>query len=331
MKNVKKIICFILATLFLTACGNTEEAVSQDAVLSETTVTMTLGETMMLSVQNYESGIIWVSSNAQVAAVSDAGEVTAAGIGSAAVTAKLDGEVSLSCLVSVEAGESNVQSISVTSYYSSSSDITIDYQSEGTAVLRASCLPSANGEKLIWASSNENVATVDQNGNVTAHANGVTEITVTAMNAVSGSCTIRVKNAPSNAAEASVETGESETGESASYEEYVEEETEDNSLTLPQSSPSAQSSIVISSTELYLDVAEDYQLSVEVSNAPDGTYVTWESSREAVAIVRYGRVVAVGEGIALINAYTTDGAAASCYVAVGKDAKKELRSMLGQR
>ncbi len=329
MKNVKKIICFILSALFLTACGESEETVSLQPVLSETTATMTLGETMTLSVQNYESGIIWISSNAQVAAVSDSGEVTAAGIGSAAVTAKLDGEESLSCLVSVEAGESNVQSISVTSYYSSSNDITIDYQSESTAVLRASCLPSSNGETLIWASSNENVATVDQNGNVTAHANGVTEISVTAMNAVSGSCTIRVKNAPSTASEVSVETSEGETAESGSEAEYVEEEIVDTSLDVPQSSPSAQSVIVISSTELYLEVAEDYQLSVELSNAPEGTYVTWESSREAVAIVRYGRVVAVGEGIALINAYTTDGAAASCYVAVGKDAKKEVRSMLG--
>ena len=48
------------------------------------------------------------------------------------------------------------------------------------------------------------------------------------------------------------------------------------------------------------------------------------SSDKAVAVVAKGRIVAVGEGRAVISAVTEDGAVASCSVAVGE---KEIKLM----
>jgi uncharacterized protein YjdB len=224
----------------------------------------------------------------------------------------------MSCIVSVKRGESSVSSIKVTGYYSSSSDITIDYSNTYNALLKATCTPTSENEKIIWASSDTNVATVDDSGYVTAHANGLTTITATAVNGVSGECIIRVKNASETAT-----TVEEEKGSEA--EEKEAEEEQETEAQPPVSSPSAQSNIVISSTKIYLDVAEDCQLTVALSNEPEGTFVDWSTTDRRVAVVKYGRVVAVGEGIAVISAITTDGAVANCYVAVGKKAKKELQ------
>lgn len=309
-----KIMCLALIPAFLSGCGSVEE--TAEPSLSASSLEMTLGESASIAVKDYTGDVIWSSSDETVASVGEAGEVSALSIGNAAVTARIDGDVTMSCLVTVRAGVSNVTKITVTSYYSSSSDITLDYSGAYTALLKASCTPSSENEKLMWSSSDDNIATVDAQGYVTAHANGTAAVTATAINGVYGECIIRVKNAPYDAPPRE-NTTEEDTGVISPGEEAEE--------AIPHSLPGAQSNIVISDTKVYLDVSQDYQLTVALSNEPEGTYVLWETTDKAVAVVKYGRIVAVGEGIAVISAVTTDGAAANCYVAVGKKAKKELQ------
>ena len=71
-------------------------------------------------------------------------------------------------------------------------------------------------------------------------------------------------------------------------------------------------------------MGEDCKLTYAVSNSADPT-VQWVSTDKAVAIVNDGRIVAIGEGRATISAVTSDGAVASCSVAVGKEAIRELK------
>ena len=330
MKKCLKLLTLVLcALLTFTGCGSRDENDDPQPALSSSSIELRLGETSVLAVENYRGDVIWSSSDDAIASVSQRGEISANSLGNAAVTAKIDGDKSMSCVVSVKKGESSVTSISVTSYYSSSSDITLNYQDSPSALLKANLSDAQPGEMIIWQSENESVARVDQNGNVTALANGTTKITATALNGVSGSCTIRVKNAPDQAAEPDMNATDIPENIQTENIPVVEKPTEPE-IKLPTSLPTAQSSIVISDVQVYLNVAEDKQLNVTVSNAPEGTYVNWETSNKAVAVVKYGRVVAVGEGICMISAVTTDGAATGCYVAVGKKARRELQEMLGK-
>lgn len=329
-RKILSFISLLLAAALLSACGADGGGDTPAPRLSASSLDIKLGESENLSVENYEGDVIWSSSDEKIASVSSGGLVSAVAIGNAAVSAKIDGGETMSCVVTVSAGVSNVTAISVTSYYSSSSDITINFADSPSVLLKATLTGAEPGEAIIWKSENESIATVDQNGTVTALANGVTKISASAMNAVKGECVIRVKNAPENApATEGGETRPESARESGAADETLprEEETE-TEIKLPVSLPTAQSNIVISDTEIYMSVAEDRQLSVTLSNAPAGTYVDWRTTNKAVAVVKYGKVVAVGDGVCAVSAITSDGAAASCYVAVGKTGRKQLKEML---
>ena len=133
------------------------------------------------------AAIKWSSSDDKVAFVSDAGLVTAAGKGTATVTAKaVDGEgnpikvgnreITATCKVSVR------EPIPVTS-------VTLDHTSlrlnpGDTVQLTATVLPAnADNKTVTWKSDNESVATVDENGLVTAVAGDGAATTIRAMEA----------------------------------------------------------------------------------------------------------------------------------------------------
>lgn len=67
---------------------------------------------------------------------------------------------------------------------------------------------------MIWSSSDENIATVDQNGKVTGVSEGVVKITVTSANGIKGEANIIVKNVYS----AALETFENDIKEELKYE-----------------------------------------------------------------------------------------------------------------
>lgn len=80
------------------------------------------------------------------------------------------------------------------------SEASISMQVEGTHQLNATVVPSdATNQDYVWASLDESIATVDENGLVTAVAVGGTTITATAQDGsgVYGSCTVTVSAKPS--------------------------------------------------------------------------------------------------------------------------------------
>ena len=118
-----------------------------------------------------EKTVIWNSSNNSVATVDSDGRVYAVNGGTTTITASShNGKFTASCVVTVL--------IHIT-------DINLDYHvaqiARGeTMALKATADPlEATGQPVIWHSSDPSVATVSQEGVVTAHSRGVAIITVT--------------------------------------------------------------------------------------------------------------------------------------------------------
>ena len=115
--------------------------------------------------------LTWSSSNTSVAEVDSEGKVKAVSNGNATITVKTtDGsDLSASCAVTVYR---HVKSVSL-----DKSELYIYIGQSKT--LTATVLPSTSNKSVTWTSSDESVASVDQNGLVTAVSYGSTTITVT--------------------------------------------------------------------------------------------------------------------------------------------------------
>ncbi|MCM1091421.1 MAG: leucine-rich repeat protein [Butyrivibrio sp.] len=163
--------------------------------ISAATVTLNKGEltmikgkkeTLVMSVApaNFTDEVVWKSSDETIATVSDAGIVTAKGLGEATLRVTV-GNMSASCKVLV------VQPVTSISLNKTS----LSLEAMETYTLTASVGPgTANDKTVTWSTSDENVVAVEQTGVVTALRKGTATITVTANDGsgVSRSCTVTV-------------------------------------------------------------------------------------------------------------------------------------------
>ena len=130
--------------------------------------------------------VTWSSSNKAVATVDKNGNVTAVKAGTTTITATV-GNLSASCVVTVV--------VPVTSIVLNITSKTL--KENETVKLTATVKPTdATDPSVSWASDKPNVATVDNNGNVTAVSEGVATITATA-GEMTATCTITVSNTAS--------------------------------------------------------------------------------------------------------------------------------------
>ncbi len=143
--------------------------------LDVTSKSLEEGESFSLSatvtpVTATDKSVIWTSSNTAVATVDQSGKVTAVKAGSATIIAKTaDGGKSATCVVTVIA---RVASVSL-----NKGEITLDEGESQTLVATVSP-DNATDKSVSWTSSDTAVATVDQNGKVTAVKAGSATITV---------------------------------------------------------------------------------------------------------------------------------------------------------
>ena len=128
--------------------------------------------------------VTWSSSNPTIAAVDQNGEVTAVKEGTAIITAKA-GDKTATCTVTVKKSVVAVESVTL--------DITSTILNTGeTLTLTATVKPdNATDKTVTWSSSNPTIAAVDQNGTVTAVAEGTATITAKASDK-SATCTVMV-------------------------------------------------------------------------------------------------------------------------------------------
>ena len=138
----------------------------------------------ILPVNVTNSSLKWCSSDETVAIVSKNGVVTAVGPGSCDITATCDEAVGI-CHVTVLEPIIYAESVEL-------DPVEAELQVGGTIEIRATVSPdNVTNPELTWESSDEAVATVSQNGVVTAVGPGLCDITATCGNAV-GTCHVTV-------------------------------------------------------------------------------------------------------------------------------------------
>ena len=200
-KTINKLV-FILIIFALILVGmstiikaedteNTKFALSQDAI------NVTLNGTRFLSYINKPDGelVEWESSDPTVATVEN-GTVSGLAIGTTTITATTSGGQIATCEVAVVY---NMISIGANSNNSSVSSVSLVFGEHPTETLIATVedddYVEVENAVVTWESSNPSVATVDNNGKVTAVSVGTTTITAEAVG-VSDTCEITVAAAP---------------------------------------------------------------------------------------------------------------------------------------
>ncbi len=182
-KHIQKIFrataLLTLGVLAATACDKTVYVTGVRLDRSSLTLQLNNGtksEKLTATVEPEDAenqSVTWKSSATEVAEVNE-GVVTAVSVGTATITVTtLDGSYSASCEVIVEKGTIYVSGITLDQTEIS---LTPGESSKLTATVTP---PDATDASVVWSSGDENVATVDNTGKVTAVGKGETIITAT--------------------------------------------------------------------------------------------------------------------------------------------------------
>ena len=179
--NMKNFSIFLTAVLFAAMCfSSCEQDVEVVSIeLNETTLTLAIDSSFVLTAtvkpdNATDKTVTWTSGNPLVARVEN-GIVTAVAEGTAIITATAGGKTE-TCEVTVEP---NVVIVEVESITLVPDRITLNTVGEKRQ-LNAIILPSGLNPAITWSSSNNFVASVNNNGMVTAEYSGTAIITATA-------------------------------------------------------------------------------------------------------------------------------------------------------
>lgn len=160
-----------------------------DITLNKTEGTLAVGDTETLVATIAPAGatnkmVEWSSSDESVATVDENGKVTALKAGTATITAKaLDGDKTATFTLTVKEAATSV----------TLNKTAIELSVGASETLTATIAPSGADDAVEWTTSDESVATVDENGKVTAVKAGTATITVTTKNGKTAMCTVTVK------------------------------------------------------------------------------------------------------------------------------------------
>ena len=290
----------------------------------------------------------WESEDPTIALVSATGNVTAKGPGTTTITVRAENGVSASCEVTVNSP--------ITSVRLSQTRMTLE---AGTSQqLRAMIEPvdTTDDTTLTWMSTVPSVATVDQEGNVTALREGYAIIRVETVNGISTTCRVEVvetQEVPITGVSLDQESMTLTEGESGTLNATIipGDTTDDRTLiwssdapqekcglapgtatiTVTTSNGKSDSCIVtvepreieiisvgLDHSELTMKAGRETTLNATI-NPADTTMskeLSWSTSNAEVATVEDGVVRAVAEGDAVISVTTVNGKRAECVVHV---------------
>lgn len=183
----KLYLLIIISSLVLTGCTKKVESVTISP--EEIELNADNHETYQLKAvvdpKSATKQLTWTSSNTFVATVNDNGIVQSKDIGECTITVQA-GDKSANCLVIVYDATTTLQSITFTD---ASKTISVGQSEKLTYSLK----PSFLHPKLTWASSDNNIVKVSENGTITALAEGTATITATHKD-ITGTCKITVKS-----------------------------------------------------------------------------------------------------------------------------------------
>ena len=339
-----RIACLIMAVAMavsLVGCG-----VDITSVGLPTDIVLEKGETQQLNIEYgtddkaeqekiaeaaSKLNLTWTSSDETVVTVDETGLVTAVGAGEADITVSVsDANISSTTHVKVVITPTGVEA---------PDSIELVTNGENSKALGAKMTPEdATEVKLAYESSDENVATVDENGVVTAVADGECVITTY----VTADIPATAENAEAKPVVDEVASSEAEVADSAADSEAPDnaaasepEDTTDSSFGVVPDGLSAETKVTVttkveqialSKTEGVLTVGNSVTVTATVT--PDNatnTTINWTSSDEKVATVdSNGKVTAVAAGNATITATSeSDGDVSADYaLTVNKAAAK---------
>lgn len=345
VKVFTRIACLIMAVAMavsLVGCG-----VDITSVGLPTDIVLEKGETQQLNIEYgtddkaeqekiaeaaSKLNFTWSSSDETVATVDETGLVTAVGAGEADVTVSVaDANISSTTHVKVVITPTGVEA---------PDSIELVTNGENSKALGAKMTPEdATEVKLAYESSDENVATVDENGVVTAVADGECVITTY----VTADIPATAENAEAKPVVDEVASSEAEVADSAADSEAPDdaaasepEGTTDSSFGVVPDGLSAETKVTVTTkveqitlnkTEGVLTVGNSVTVTATVT--PDNatnTTINWTSSDEKVATVdSNGKVTAVAAGNATITATSeSDGDVSADYaLTVNKAAGKQ--------
>lgn len=180
---------FLACVLVLASCNKDNAPIAVGSVsLSQTTLTLNVKQTATLTATVLpdnapEKSVMWSSSKPAVATVGNNGLVTAVSLGTTTITATAGGK-SATCTVTVEP-------IPVGSITLDKTQLSLKHGESET--LTATVQPDdATDKSVAWSSDEPDIATVDQNGMVTALSPGLATITATA-GEKSATCAVTVE------------------------------------------------------------------------------------------------------------------------------------------
>ena len=185
---MKKIAFYLIATaiVLITACEDktdkdlfmyTVKAPVTGVELDQTTLTIVKNSMATLKAtvkpeRAVNPAVIWSSSNDGIATVSEEGEITGVAVGGATITVTTeDGGKTATCSVTVVAE-------GVTGVELNETEVEINVGEEVTLEAIVSS-EYADNKDVTWKSSDDKIATVEQNGKVTAIGPGMATITAT--------------------------------------------------------------------------------------------------------------------------------------------------------
>lgn len=341
-----RIACLIMAVAMavsLVGCG-----VDITSVGLPTDIVLEKGETQQLNIEYgtddkaeqekiaeaaSKLNLTWTSSDEEVATVDETGLVTAVGAGEADVTVSVaDANISSTTHVKVVITPTGVEA---------PDSIELVTNGENSKALGAKMTPEdATEVKLAYESSDENVATVDENGVVTAVADGecvITTYVIADIPATAESAEAKpvVDEVAASEAEVADSAADSETPDDAVASEPEDTTDTDSSFGVVPDGLSAETKVTVTTkveqitlnkTEGTLTVGNSVTVTATVTpdNATNAT-VNWTSSDEKVATVdSNGKVTAVAAGNATIKATSeSDGDVSADYaLTVNKAAAK---------
>lgn len=168
-KSIWLLVGLLIATLMLAfvACRTTEDPVYE---LSETSVSLTVGEEKQLTISPAPAAkVSWETNNREVASVEN-GLILAVGEGSATVSAKIEGvEAPLTCNVTVTA-----EQLEINGYRLEFSSVSL--KTGETLQLNVLKEDGQIAQSVDYSSADPEIATVSASGLITAVANGETLI-----------------------------------------------------------------------------------------------------------------------------------------------------------
>lgn len=196
----------------ITASKTIEVVVTPTDITTTDELTLTAGEAATLETavapdDATHVSISYTSSDNDIATVSDSGEVTAVAAGDATITVAVDGTaLSADCKVTVLPA---IESVDL-------NYTTLSLRPDGTAQLTYTVAPEkALADTATYTSSDEAVATVDDDGNVTAVADGTATITVE-VNGVTAECEVTVSTKSTSTTNATSNSNGASSGNSGS-------------------------------------------------------------------------------------------------------------------